>query len=334
MAAPNRNSKENTCVLVTGAAGFIGSHLVDRLLDRGCYVIGVDNLSLGKMSHLEGARKNRNFKFVEEDLLNTEQCLSKVRQHLGDTGYTISAVWHLAANSDIMAGVANPDVDLNNTFLTTYRTLAMMKALGIGQILFASSSAIYGDHRQALREDSGPLFPISNYGAMKLASEGIISAAVESYLESAWIFRFPNVVGGRATHGVIYDFVKRLTENPHELRVLGDGTQQKPYLHVHELIDAMLFAFEHSRDRLNCFNIGQVKTSTNVRYIAEHVVRCCAPSAKVVYGTGAKGWVGDVPRFEFSIDKIRALGWSARQTSDQAIDQAIAEIVRDFEIRT
>jgi UDP-glucose 4-epimerase len=309
--------------LVTGAAGFIGSHLVDRLLDLGSRVVGIDNLILGKRANLERAEPNPNFVFRELDVNETGPCL----EYLGreNLRHPIDTVWHLAANSDIQAGVKNPDVDLRLTFLTTHNILKMMEELGIRKMVFASTSAIYGDLKVILREDSGPLFPISSYGAMKLASEGIISAALERFLDRAWICRFPNVVGSRATHGAIYDFWNKLRKNPAELEVLGDGTQQKPYLHVSELINAMLFIFEHSQDRLNYFNIAPVTGSTTVRYIAEAVVRAAAPRASIRYTGGSRGWVGDVPRFEYSIEKLRALGWTPRLSSNEAVDLAIRE---------
>jgi UDP-glucose 4-epimerase len=239
--------------------------------------------------------------------------------------HPIDTVWHLAANSDIQAGGRDPDVDLRLTFMTTYNVLKVMQALGIGRILFASSSAIYGEHDGPLREDSGPLFPVSNYGAMKLASEGIISAALEQHLKQTWIFRFPNVVGGRATHGAIFDFIKKLRNNPAELEVLGDGTQQKPYLHVSELIDAMIWSFERSTNRLNYFNIAPATGSSTVRFIAEAVVRAAAPGAKIRYTGGSRGWVGDVPRFSYSTEKLQRLGWTPKMNSDQAVELAVQE---------
>src|SRR5437660_1401754 len=309
-----------TC-LVTGAAGFIGSHLVDRLLSLGHRVIGIDNMLLGRKENLAGALRKQNFRFRELDANDVAGCLEFLKSERAG----VQIVWHMAANSDIQAGGTNPDVDLNATFLTTYNVLKLMQTLGIGEIAFASSSAIYGLHDGLLHEDTGPLFPISTYGAMKLASEGVISAAVERFAKRGWIFRFPNVVGSRSTHGVIYDFVKKLKATSGELEVLGDGTQQKPYLHVSELIDAMVFAQGKAQERLNCYNIAPPTSSTTVRYIAEAVVRTVSPKAKIRYGAGSRGWVGDVPRFAYSIAKIQRLGWSPKMTSDEAVDLAIRE---------
>lgn len=312
----------STC-FVTGAAGFIGSHLVDRLLAMGHRVVGIDNLVLGKKSNLSKALHSSQFIFKEADLNDYEACLEFLKTHAASGA--VDTVWHMAANSDIQAGGLNPDVDLQRTFLTTYNTLKIMQELGVPQMAFASTSAIYGEHEGTLREDSGPLFPISSYGAMKLASEGIISAALERFLKRAWIFRFPNVVGPRATHGAIYDFLRKLQRDPNELEVLGDGTQEKPYLHVSELIDAMIVLFQKTKQQLNYFNIAPDASATTVRYIAEAVVRAAAPEARIRYTGGSKGWIGDVTKFSYSIEKLKAAGWSPRMTSNQAVDLAIKE---------
>jgi UDP-glucose 4-epimerase len=309
--------------LVTGAAGFIGSHLVDRLLALGHRVVGVDDLSLGTRANLAGAMESPRFRLGELDINDSAKLREFLKAQQADGPF--QTVWHLAANSDIPAGAKDPEVDLNRTFLTTYHTLGAMEELGIPEIVFASTSAIYGELPGALTENSGPLHPISNYGAMKLASEGLLSAALERFLKRAWIFRFPNVVGGRATHGAIYDFLKKLRKNPAELEVLGDGSQEKPYLHVSELIDAMVYLFGKSRERLNVFNIAPDDTATTVRHMAEATVRAAAPGAAIRYTGGSKGWVGDVSKFQYSIAKLKAAGWHPRLTSDAAVELAIRE---------
>jgi UDP-glucose 4-epimerase len=311
---------QSETVLVTGAAGFIASHLSDRLLREGHSIIGIDNLSRGTRRNLHAALKDPAFRFFEvemTDIANLQRIASISR---------IDTVWHMVANSDISAGIADPDIDLNNTFFSTYNLLKVMRETDMKKLVFASTSAVYGVHEGALREDTGPLFPISNYGAMKLASEAIISAAVESFLEAAWIFRFPNVVGSRATHGIIFDLLTKLRSRPESLEVLGDGTQQKPYLHVSELIDAMLFVHRSAHKTLNCFNIGPADEGTTVHDIAREIVRAAAPGTPIHFTGGSRGWVGDVPKFYYSIDKIKSLGWSPQLGSFDAIARAVAEV--------
>ncbi len=316
-----------TKCLVSGAAGFIGSHLVDQLLARGATVLGFDNMKLGRRENLAQALANPRFTFAELDANDVAGVGRLVGEHSKDRPFDVA--WHMAANSDIRAGVADPEVDLSCTFLTTHNLLKVMRAHGIPQLAFASTSAIYGVLPGLMREDAGPLFPISNYGAMKLASEAAISAALEAYLKRVWIFRFPNVVGNRSTHGVIYDFAQKLKRNPAELEVLGDGSQEKPYFHVSDLLEAMLFITDRATDRLNCFNIGTAETATTVRYIAETVVKRQAPAAQIRYTGGNRGWVGDVPKFNYSIEKLQSLGWSPRLTSSEAVDRAVEEIVAE-----
>jgi UDP-glucose 4-epimerase len=310
-----------TTCLVTGAAGFIGSHLTERLLELDFKVIGVDNLSLGRLSNLSDAFKNSRFNFIECDVNNYERMMACI-----GPSAAIDIVWHLAANSDIRIG--DPEIELRNTFLTTFNVIKLMQSLSIYKLAFASSSAIYGTLADMVDEDSGPLQPISNYGAMKLASEAYISAAIENFLQRAWIFRFPNVVGSHATHGVIYDLIRKLKENPKELEVLGDGLQTKPYMHVSELVDAMLCIVSKGEDRLNCVNIAPA-TATSVANIVRLIVRNMKP-VTIHYGDSSKGWSGDVPRYSYSIAKLKQFGCVPKMTSNEAVELAVNEMAAEL----
>ncbi|TVS17976.1 MAG: NAD-dependent epimerase/dehydratase family protein [Gammaproteobacteria bacterium] len=313
-------------VFITGVAGFVGTNLAAALLERGERVVGFDNFCRGSEANLAGLRTNPDFMFERVELTDIAAYRSALaRAHEADP---ITEIWHMAANSDIPAGIADPHVDLGDTFMTTFNTLLLMREFGVGTIAFASSSAIYGDlGERPLVENIGPLFPISNYGAMKLASEAAISAAVESDLERALLFRFPNVIGVPATHGVILDFVRKLQATPGCLDVLGDGTQQKSYLHVEELVDAMLHIRDHDNARLSCYNIGAADDGVTVRFIAETVRDRVSPQAEIRYGEGNRGWVGDVPKFVYSIDKLLALGWRPKLGSAAAVRRAVDQVV-------
>jgi UDP-glucose 4-epimerase len=311
--------------VVTGAAGFIGSQLVDWLLDEGHYVTGVDDLSLGRLAHLVAARNSAKFLFIERDISRRDAGAECLRQAAVFAG-TPHLIWHLAANSDIASGAAEPALDFRRTLQTTFAVIEAAREIGIREIVFASTSAVYGENDDVLDEDAGPLLPISFYGATKLASEALLSAAAETSLERIWIFRFPNVVGPRATHGAIFDFVARLAAKPAALKVLGDGTQTKPYLHVAELIAAMRFIVDKSRERRNVFNIGPSGAGTSVAFIAAKVIARLCPGTAIAYTGGDRGWVGDVPRFRYATTKLARLGWQPKLSSDEAVVRAIDEL--------
>jgi UDP-glucose 4-epimerase len=322
----NEKNKFLKVSIVAGGAGFIGSNLCTRLLEEGRKVVVVDSLVRGDFKNLSEISSSLSLYCIEADLSDRMAAANAFAEAF--TFGVVDEVWHLAANSDISAGVEDSDVDLKNTFLTTVEILNAMKFNGIRKLYFASSSAIYGDHADhPIHENIGPLLPISNYGAMKLASEGLISAAVESFLEKVCLFRFPNVVGVPATHGVILDFINKLKKTKVKLEVLGDGTQHKAYLHVSDLLDAMLFIRSYEKsEKITAINIGPVDTGVSVSWIAEMVVKCIAPSATINFGFGNKGWVGDVPQFFYSTSKIQALGWQPALGSKEAIIRAIEEI--------
>jgi UDP-glucose 4-epimerase len=308
-------------ILVTGGAGFIGSHLCDRLIQQGSSVWCVDNLHLGRrrnIAHLEG---NNNFVFVELDVLERSALASLFAQA------QFGSVFHMAANSDIAAGIADPELDLRLNHLTTTTVLETMRAYNVPRLFFASTSAIFGETRATLHEDFAPLQPISFYGASKLAAEGYISAYASLFDIKAIILRFPNVVGERATHGVIYDFIRKLEKTPEDLEVLGDGTQTKPYLYVADLIDAMLLAWEKSSSPLAVYHAAGVGT-TSVREIANLIVAAAGkPNTRIKYTGGDRGWPGDVPKFSYDTSRLQALGWQPRRHSTDAVRFAIERIL-------
>ena len=312
-------------ILITGGAGFIGSHLCDELLKEGNNVTAVDNLSCGNENNLYSAKKSDGFDFINTDICNKQSLFNIFSSKKFDV------VFHLAANSDIALSSENPDIDFNNTFLTTYNVLNAMKEFNVKNIVFASTSAIYGDLKEEITEKSAPLFPVSHYGASKLASEAFISSFCENCAIKAWIIRFPNVVGERATHGVIFDFINKLKKNPNELEVLGDGNQNKPYIYVKDLIEAILFVWKNTNEKINYFNIG-IDSSTTVKEIAEIVIKEMKLNAQIKYTGGKSGWVGDVPQFRYNAEKIHKLGWCAKYTSTEAIQKAVKNILEQDKI--
>lgn len=299
-------------ILVTGGAGFIGSHLCDALVASGNNVVAVDNLSLGRESNLRQLHGNAAFEFVRGDILESDWFDALVAER----GF--ECVFHMAANSDIARSHGAPTIDLDNTFKTTFGVLEAMRKSGIRQLVFASTSAVYGEVDGRIREDFGPLKPISHYGAAKLASEAFICSYGENYAIQSWITRFPNVVGPRATHGAVYDFVHKLRRTPDRLEVLGDGTQEKPYLAVHDLVEAMLLVWRTTGERVNLYNVGAL-TRSKVSDIARIVVEEGPGPAQIAYTGGDRGWIGDVPKFAYDISAIEALGWAPSMTSDEAI---------------
>ena len=307
--------------LVTGGAGFIGSHLCGRLLERGQQVWCVDNLRLGRRRNIAHLEAWPAFRFVELDVLDQPG----LRALFGEARF--DAVFHLAANSDIAAGSGNFRLDLELNQLTTVAVLEAMKEHDVKRLFFASSSAIFGETEALLHEDFAPLQPISFYGASKLAAEAYVSVFAHTFGGRAVVLRFPNVIGERATHGVIYDFLRKLDADPSKLDVLGDGNQSKPYLYVGDLVDAVLIAWDKALGPLAIYHaagIGQ----TSVREIAEIVVAAAGRAdTRIVFGEGDRGWPGDVPHFRYDISRLQALGWEPRRHSIDAVRHAVERIL-------
>tara|TARA_B100000427_G_scaffold133803_1_gene111322 strand:+ start:11731 stop:12666 length:936 start_codon:yes stop_codon:yes gene_type:complete len=304
-------------IIVTGGAGFIGSHLCKRLVEDGHYVICIDNLSLGSIKNIHHLIEHKQFLFQEGDILDKTFMNNICKQHC------IDSIYHLAANSDIQEGSNNLEIDITKTFQTTINCLEYVQEYAIKSFVFASSSAVYGDFREPMGEESGPCRPVSFYGAAKLASEHYIHAMLQQIDCKAWVIRFPNVVGPHLTHGVIYDFIRKLQKNPDKLEILGDGKQCKPYMLVDDLIEGMLRAKEMLKDTFNVINLG-VETATTVTEIANKIVKYMnLPDVSFSYTGGSSGWVGDVSTFEYDLTKMKELGWSPSVTSDEAIQRCI-----------
>jgi len=298
---------------ITGGAGFIGSHLADYLLASGNEVTVYDNLSLGQRRFVEHNLDKAGYAFVQADLLDFEKLRASMAGH--------EVVFHLGANTDIPRGYRDTRLDLENCVLATYNVLESMRVLEIRALVFASSSAVFGEaHDGSTPETIGPLLPISLYGAGKMSCEALISAYAHLFGIQAWIFRFGNVLGSRMGHGVVYDFIKKLKENPVELEILGDGNQEKNYFLVEDCIRGMLHAIHHARDKpCDIFNLG-TETTLKVTQIARIVVEEMElNSVRFSYTGGKRGWPGDVPVVIFDVSKMKKLGWQASHTSAEAV---------------
>jgi UDP-glucose 4-epimerase len=296
---------------VTGAAGFIGSNLVDRLLSDGHIVTGYDNFSTGQEEFIVSAQQNKNFTLVRGDLLDLPA--------LTETMRGAEFVFHLAANADVRFGTKHPRKDLEQNTIATYNVLEAMRENGIKRVAFSSTASVYGEAKQfPTPEDAS--FPVqtSLYGASKLASEGLVSAYCESFKFQSYIFRFVSILGERYTHGHVFDFYKQLLDNPNELHVLGDGHQRKSYLYVQDCIDAMMCIIENAQEKVNIYNLGTDEYSevnNSIDWICEHLKL----NPQRSYTGGERGWVGDNPFVFLDTAKVRALGWKPKLTIQQGI---------------
>ena len=297
--------------VVTGGCGFIGSHLVQALVGRGEKITVIDNLSTGSEANLLGLLKARRATLRKADLLSEgwEEGLRGVL-----------VVYHLAADPDVRASAVRPGEVIGNNILATGRVLEAMRRHDVPRIVFTSTSTVYGEASVIpTPEDYSPLEPISVYAASKLACEALISSYCHSYGMQGWVFRFANIIGERSNHGVIWDFIHKLRENPRRLEILGDGQQIKSYLEVGECVRAMLHAVDRAREPYNVFNIGS-EDWIDVKGIADIVVATLGLTGVEYRFTGGdRGWVGDVPRMLLSIDRLKELGWSPTLGSRESV---------------
>lgn len=308
---------------IAGGAGFVGSNLVDKLMKGNNGVVIYDNLSSGKKEFIAHHFDKKNFKFIKGDVLDVKSLNEAIRGS--------DFIFHMASNPDISRSFAEPELDLNQGILTTFNVVNAMRQNGIKKIAYNSGSGVYGDQGATYTpEDFGPLLPNSMYGASKLGSEGIISAFCQLYDMQSWIFRPANLIGKRQTHGVGYDFIRKLKKNSSELEILGNGKQSKSYIYISDFIDAILLAIKRSRDRINLFNVAS-NTFIDVTAIAK--ITCDVMGLKNVifkYTGGRGGWKGDVPIVRMGTKKLTKLGWKPKMTSAQAFRQSIKDILREL----
>ncbi len=301
--------------LVTGAAGFIGSHLVDRLLALGHEVTGYDNFSTGQEEFLREALASPRFRLIRADVLD--------QAALEEAMEGVEFVFHLAANADVRFGTRHPWKDLEQNTVGTWRVLEAMRKRGVRRIAFASTGSIYGEPSVFPTPEDCP-FPVqtSLYGASKLAAEGFIEAYAEGFGFQSWIFRFVSILGERYSHGHVFDFFKQLREHPDELYVLGNGRQRKSYLYVGDCIEAMLLAVEKAAGKVNIFNLGTdeyCEVNDSIRWITERL----GLKPRLIYSGGDRGWVGDNPFIFLDCSRIKALGWRARLTIREAVVRTV-----------
>jgi UDP-glucose 4-epimerase len=303
-------------ILVTGGAGFIGSHVVDKLVDEGYEVVVVDNLSSGKRDYI-----NEQADFHAIDLVQD-------KEKLVDLLRGVEEVWHIAANPDVRVGAENPDAIYDNNILATYNLLEAMRRAGVGRIVFTSTSTVYGEAKVIPTPEDYPTIPISLYGASKLACEALISSYCHTFEMQSWIYRFANVIGRRSNHGVIYDFIMKLRKNPNELEILGNGEQNKSYVYISDCVDAMFFGLK-ADDVVNIFNIGS-EDQIKVKRIAEIVCEEMGVNPVFRFTGGDRGWKGDVPVMLLSIEKLKSMGWKPRYNSEQAVRMAVRDLLAEI----
>jgi UDP-glucose 4-epimerase len=302
-------------VVVTGAAGFIGSALVDSLLRQGIEVLGIDNFSTGRIEFLNNALIDPKFTLLKKDL--------SLVDGLSDTFVGMDAVFHLAANADIRFGPDHPRRDLEQNTIVTHNVLEAARIAGVKKFIFSSTGSVYGVAKQVPTPEDAA-FPIqtSLYGASKLACEGMIAAYAESFEMKTWIFRFVSILGPRYTHGHVYDFYKQLMTHPQRLTVLGNGHQKKSYLHVSDCVEAIHMSIAKTSEAVNIINLG-VDGICEVRESIGWITNEMGINPQISYGNESKGWVGDNPLIHLSTKKIEGLGWKPKFTIEKGVRDTV-----------
>lgn len=312
--------KTKNQVLITGGAGSIGSQLADFLLKKNYRVSVIDNLSWGKEEFFNHNLDNPDYSFIKADLLDANN-LKQVFPNNVDT------VFHLAANSDISRSAKDPIIDLNNTTIATFNLLETMRISGVKKIFYFSGSGVYGDVGNVYTKESfGPLCPVSMYGATKLSAEAMIYAYSNLFDMQAWVFRPANIVGPRPTHGVIFDFIKKLQQNPNKLVILGNGKQSKSYIYVGDVIDALYLVWNKAVETKNIYNISS-DTFVTVEEIAKIIIDEMKLNTEIEYTGGNIGWKGDVSIVRINSEEIEKLGWKSNYTSKEAVRKTVRKIL-------
>jgi UDP-glucose 4-epimerase len=306
-------------VVVTGAAGFIGSNLVDSLLNQGIEVLGIDNFSTGRIEFLREALNHPKFTLLKQDLYFGD--------NLSNFFVGMDAVFHLAANADVRFGPDHPARDLEQNTIATHKVLEAVRKAGVKKFMFSSTGSVYGEAEVVPTPENAP-FPIqtSLYGASKLACEGLIAAYAESFGIKAWIFRFVSILGPRYTHGHVYDFYQQLMKHPEKLVVLGNGYQKKSYLHVSDCVEAIHKSISKSTDLVNIINLG-VDGYCEVRDSIGWITDELRLDPELIFGTESKGWIGDNPLIHLDTQKVQSLGWMPKYS----IEESVRDTVRFME---
>ena len=309
---------------VTGGAGFVGAHLVNRLIDTTSSSVTVfDNFSTGRRWAFGDRIKNRRLAIVEGDAANLAALTPAMAGH--------DVVYHFASNSDIARAATEPAIDFLNGTLLTHNVLEAMRETGVKRILFTSGSGVYGDVPPVpIPEEYAKMLPISTYGACKLASESLISAYCHMFDVTGTVFRFANVVGPHQTHGVAYDFLRRLAKDPSRLKIFGDGQQTKPYVHINDVMAAFQLLEKSQSSGYDVFNVGTEDFLT-VRDVADIVVeQMKLANVRYEFTGGARGWKADVPVYKLDSRKIRDRGWSSQLNSRGAVTAAVVSMLEDL----
>jgi len=318
-----------TRFFIAGGAGFIGSHFTDRLLcDRGVKAVTLyDNFSSGREWHYAHHEHDSRLRVVRGDVKDLASLERAMAGH--------DVVIHLASNPDIARAAVEPDIDFREGTYLTQQIVEAMRLTRTPRLLYASGSGVYGDlGEHEAQEDFGPLVPVSTYGASKLAGEGLIASYCAMFGLTACAFRFGNVVGGRQTHGVGFDFIRRLRSQPDRLRILGDGQQSKSYIHVEDVIEAVLTAHQKTEKNFQVYNVatGDYITVTEIARLAMEVAGLSDEDVALDYTGGDRGWKGDVPIVRLNTDRIRGLGWTCRRTTRQALCLAMRAMLEDVRL--